>query len=340
MKSRKSVLLLAAAVVLIAVLAGVGAAFLEDRSPKELPVRTTGSDASASAPASAPATTEPDVDFSGTVELNGVRYRLNTSLQAILFLGVDDGGGFVPGVAPGEGRRADTIFLFLLDDQSKTNRLLAISRDTIADVDVYQANGDYAYTAPTHINMQYYYGDSSSRSCFLMKRSISRLLYGMRIDGCLSMNAQGIITIVDELGGLTVTMPEDFTDIDPRYQAGAELTLTGAETEHLLRYRDLSSHGSNEDRVERQIRLIKSLVERLQAGMSAERLKQLLASAGDEVCSDLDAETLKKLVSYRLDSQTLTLPGEIVAGADHDEFHLDESALRRLLIELFYQPTE
>ena len=332
MKSRKSVLLLAAAVVLIAVLAGVGAAFLEDRSPKELPVRTTGSDASASAPASAPATTEPDVDFSGTVELDGVRYRLNTSLQAILFLGVDDGGGFVPGVAPGEGRRADTIFLFLLDDQSKTNRLLAISRDTIADVDVYQANGDYAYTAPTHINMQYYYGDSPSRSCFLMKRSISRLLYGM--------NAQGIVTIVDELGGLTVTMPEDYTDIDPRYQAGAELTLTGAETEHLLRYRDLSSHGSNEDRVERQVRLIKSLVERLQAGMSAERLKQLLASAGDEVCSDLDAETLKKLVSYRLDPQTLTLPGEVVAGADHDEFHLDEPALRRLLIELFYQPTE
>ena len=124
MKSRKSVLLLAAAVVLIAVLAGVGAAFLEDRSPKELPVRTTGSDASASAPASAPATTEPDVDFSGTVELDGVRYRLNTSLQAILFLGVDDGGGFVPGVAPGEGRRADTIFLFLLDDQSKTTLFL------------------------------------------------------------------------------------------------------------------------------------------------------------------------------------------------------------------------
>lgn len=331
---------MAAVVVLLAILAGVGAAFLDGGSTRQLHRPSDEATASADPGASTPATTAEEVDFSGTVELDGVLYRLNSSLQTILFLGVDDGGGFVPGVAPGEGRRADTIFLLLLDDRSRQIRLVAISRDTITDVDVYQVNGDYAYTAPNHVNMQYYFGDSSTRSCFLMKRTISRLLYGMRIDGCLSLNAEAIVTIVDELGGLTITMPEDYTDIDPRYQAGAELTLNGTETEHLLRYRDLSSHGSNEDRVERQVRLIKALVERLQASMGGERLKQLLESAGDDVCSDLDAETLKKLVSYKLDPQTLTLPGTVVAGEDHDEFHVDESALRRLLIELFYQPVE
>ena len=340
MKSNKSILLLAAAVVLLAILAGVSAALL---SREDAPLRNTSGESSSEIPvpgSTAVPTTEPDEDWGNTVEIDGVMYRLNPELETVLFLGADDGGTAAPGVAPGEGRRADTILVLLLNNREKEIRLLAVSRDTIADVDVYAANGDYAYTAPTHINMQYFYGDSPSRSCFLMKRAVSRLLYGIRMDGCLALNAQGIVTIVDFLGGLAVTMPEDYTQIDPRYQAGASLTLTGEETERLLRFRDTSVHGSNEDRVQRQVRLIKALVEKLRKNTGASRLKELLDAAEGDVCSDLDAETLKKLVSYRLNPETLTLPGIPVEGTNHDEFHVDEAALRKLVIELFYQPVE
>lgn len=331
MKSPKT-LYLVLTVVLLAVLAGVGAALLSG-------VGTRGNTLPAD-DSSMPGTTEADVDWGSTIEQDGVTYRLNPDLQTILFLGADDGGTSLPGVAPGEGRRADTILLLILNNQNQEIRLLAISRDTIADVDVYDPNGDYAFTAPNHINMQYFYGDSAARSCYLMKRSVSRLLYGMRMDGSLALNAAGIVTIVDELGGLTVTMPDDYTEIDPRYKAGEKLTLTGEEAEHLIRYRDLSTHGSNEDRVERQVRLIHSLVAKLQASTGLKRLEDLLDSAGDDVYTDLDAETLNKLLSYRLISDTLTLPGSVVAGEAHDEFHVDESELRKLLIELYYQPVE
>ena len=341
MKSIKSPLLLAGTVLLLAALAGAGIAFLGgEESPVGETILVTGGTGADISDSSAVETTKADVDWGSTVEVDGVRYRLNSDLQTVLFLGVDDGSETLPGTAPGEGRRADTIFLLLMDDSNRQIKLLAISRDTIADVDVYDVNGDYAYTAPTHINMQYFYGDSSSRSCFLMKRAVSRLLYGMRMDGCLSLNAKGIVSIVDNLGGLTVTMPDDYTEIDPRYQAGAKLTLTGSETEHLLRHRDTDVHGSNEDRVERQVRLIKALVEKLQSSTSAGKLEDLLDSAGKEVCSDLDAETLKKLVTYRLDPETMTLPGTVAEGTNHDEFHVDEAALRALLIALFYQPIE
>ena len=338
MKSRKT-LFLAIAVVLLAVLLGVGAALLVGENTRE---NTQGNTQGNTLPtdSSVPGTTEADVDWSTTVEQDGVLYRLNPDLQTVLFLGADDGGATLPGVAPGEGRRADAIFLLLLDNAKQEIRLLAISRDTIADIDVYDPNGDYAFTVPNHITMQYFYGDSAARSCYLMKRAVSRLLYGMRIDGSLALNANGIVTIVDQLGGLTVTMPEDYTQIDPRYQAGVQLTLTGSEAERLMRYRDTSAHGSNEDRVERQVRLIKALVTKLQANTGLRRLEELLKSAGDDVCSDLDAETLKKLVSYRLNPDTLTLPGNVVVGEEHDEFYVDDSALRKLLIELYYQPVE
>lgn len=331
MKSRKT-LYLVIAVVLLAVIVGAGAALLSGGGSRENPLPTGGS--------SVPETTEEDVDWSSTIEQDGIMYRLNPDLQTVLFLGADDGGTTLPGVAPGEGRRADTVFLLLLDNKKQEIRLLAISRDTITDVDVYDPNGDYAFTSPTHIAMQYFYGDSAARSCYLMKRTVSRLLYGMRIDGSLALNANGIVAVVDELGGLTITMPDDYTEIDPRYKAGEKLTLTGKEAEHLLRYRDLFSHGSNEERVERQVRLMNALFTKLQASTGLRQLEDLLKSAGDDVCSDLDVETLNKLLSYRLNSDTLTLPGNVVEGEAHDEFYVDESALRKLLIELFYQPVK
>ena len=332
MRLNKSIVRISVMVLLLAVAVGVCVAVLQET--ENMPVTS----APRSTEDTIPETTEADVDWSRTVEQNGVLYQLNPSLKTILFLGADQGGTVLPGLAPGEGRRADTIFLLLLDQEKQETTLLAISRDTITNVDAYDVNGDYTYTAPTHINMQYFYGDSSARSCFLMKRTVSRLLYDMRIDGCFSLNAEGIVSIVNELGGITITMPADYTEIDPRYQEGAKLTLNGKETEHLLRHRDTSESGSNEQRVDRQVCLLKSLVQELQKNAGVQRMEELLRSAGDDVYSDLDAETLKMLLSYRLNPESYSLPGSVVEGEDHDEFHVDESALRKLLIELFYQP--
>lgn len=335
MKSHKGAWIAAAAALLLAIVAGTIAALCSGTADPAGP--STGNpsvDSSLSGE-------EREADWGKTILVDGTVYRLNSSLRTILFLGVDDGESVASGIAPGEGRRADTIVLLLLDDAAKETTLLSISRDTIVDVDAYNQNGDYAYSAPSHINMQYYFGDSPSRSCYLMKRTVSRLLYGIQIDGCFSLTAEGIVTVVDQLGGISVTMPEDYTDVDPRYEAGAQLTLDGREADRLFRYRDTRVVGSNEARAERQIRLMTSLFQELQSATSLSRLESLLEAAGEDVCSDLDAETLKKLLTYRMNPASRTLPGTVVSGDDgHDEFHVDEAALRKLLIELFYQPVE
>lgn len=330
MKSTKGLWIFAAAVLVLAVLAGGALALWGGGSSREPVPASTEEDH----------TLETDPDWGNTVEDGGVTYRLNTDLTTVLFLGTDDGGGDLPGLAPGEGRRADTILLLLLDNKTQQTRLVSISRDTMTEVEVYSQNGDYAYTTDTHLNMQYYYGDSSMRSCYLMKKAVSRLLYGIRIDGCLSLTAQGIVAVVDSLGGLQLTMPEDYTAIDPRYTKGAVLTLTGEEAERLLRYRDITVGGSNESRVERQLRIMETLFETLHGKIGLGRLEQILEEAGDEVYTDLEAETLKKLTSYNLDKTTYSLPGTVVEGEDHDEFHVDDAALRKLLISLFYRPVE
>ena len=327
MKSHKAIWTLVVLLLIAAMAAGAIFA-LADTGESVLPESETGSE-----------TISSEEEWGSTIIENGVTYRLDPALKTVLFLGVDDGGSRSETIA-GSGGRADTVMVLILNDEKKTVTLLSISRDTMTEVDAYGTDGSYAYSSVTHINMQYAYGDSPARSAYLMKKTVSELLYGTRIDGYLSLESKGIREAVDALGGLRLTMPEDYSDIDPKYEKGVDVILSGEETERLLRYRDTRTVGSNETRVERHLRLIEAVFRELGGRIGVTKLREIMDAAGDAISSDLDAETLKKLASYSLEEEVFTLPGTVREGEDHDEFYVDETALRKLLIGLFYKPTE
>lgn len=281
-----------------------------------------------------------DTDWSGTVIYNDIEYRRRTDISTILFLGIDDTETVeAQGIEVGNRGRADAIMLFILDKTAKTTQALAVSRNTMTEVDVYKGNGDLAYSGVMQINMQYAYGDSPTRCNYLVKRTLSELLYDTRIDGCMSMTMEGIAVIVDEMGGITLTMPEDYTDIDPSYTAGATVTLDGAAAERFIRYRDINIIGSAEDRLERHSWLIHTMFRQLkERGNMEEQLERMLEAAEDYIESDVDAETLKLLADYTLLDETVKVPGTNVMGKLHSEYYIDEDALRELILELFYEP--
>ena len=291
-----------------------------------------------------PAFTDSDVDsdWGGTVILDGKTYRRRTDLESILFLGIDDTKIVeAEGIQVGNRGRADAVVLFILDKTAKTTQALAISRNTMTEVDVYKGNGDLAYSGVMQLNMQYAFGDSPARSNFLMKRTVSELLYNTRIDGCLSMTMEGIAVIVDGMGGITITLPEDYTDIDESYTAGTTVTLDGAAAERFVRYRDISVRGSAEDRLERQSWFVHTLFRQMkEQGDLEERLDWMLETAEEYIESDVEAETIKRLATYQMLDETVKVPGTNVADRVHDEYYVDEEALRALIVELFYEPAE
>lgn len=295
-------------------------------------------------PTPTPQTTLPPArtgsDWQSTVTFNGVDYQRRRNLKTVLLLGVDN-ADIVPGVGDliGNNGRADAIMLFILDPDSETTQTLSVSRDTITDVDVYKGNGDYDCTIPSQITMQYAYGNSDLRSCFLMKRTVSRLLYNVPIDACLALKMDGIPTVVEELGGITLTFPEDYSYIDPAYRAGAQVTLDGPAAERFVRFRDITVSGTAEQRLGRQTWFMHEMFSQLKAkGNMEDTLEDLLDAAEDFIQSDVDAETLKMLADYTMLDETCKVPGASVAGEFHDEYHVDEEALQGMVIQLFYEP--
>lgn len=279
--------------------------------------------------------------LAGVIEYNGVQYRRRTDVKTMLFLGVDNTytSEFGDGVVGNNGR-SDAIMVFITDTKTKTTELLTISRDTITEVDVYDGLGELQYSNPMQITLQYSFGNSPKRSCFLAQRTVSELLYDARIDGYFSLTMDGIPVIVEEMGGITVTLPEDYSYIDPAYTKGATVQLDGAAAERFVRYRDINEFGSNEVRNQRQSWFVTEMFRQMKGNSDLEdTLEKILDVADDYIETDLDGDTLKLIATSSI-VETYKVPGEVRQGELHNEYYVDEEGLRELVIQLFYRPVE
>lgn len=270
-----------------------------------------------------------------TLLRDGAAYRRNTALKTILLLGIDQSEEDRTYLLGGGGH-SDAIMLLILDEDSQTMKLLEISRDSMVDVDVYNQRDEYLYTGQMQLTLQYSVGSSMSRSNWLMKNKVSELLCGVPVDFALSLAMDGIAPAVDALGGITLTFEEDYTEIDPAFEQGAEVLLDGALAYKFVHDRDIEVLGSNDDRMERHAQVLRAIAGQM-ACVTTDQIDQLMDAAGPYLETDLDLDTLYALRSYTLDEELLKAPGGTQAGKAHDEYYLDEGALQAMVLELFYR---
>ena len=262
--------------------------------------------------------------------VDGIAYERDSSIKSYLFLGVDDAG--LDYSTFGGGGRTDTIMLLVKNGEEI--RILEISRDTMTEVDIYDAKGRYMSSGVMQINMQYAYGDSPRRSAYLTKQTVSELLGGINISGAIALNMSGIAPIVDAMGGVDVRMEEDCSYINPDYTLGAEVHMDGAQAERFIRWRDTSESGSNEGRMSRHTWFVRQMLQQA----DEDTVSTLLEVADPYLNTDLTVDELMSLYECHL-VETFRLPGESREGDLHDEFYVDEEALRELELKLFYTPT-
>lgn len=281
-------------------------------------------------------------ESSSHITYQGKKYEYNANLRTLLFLGVDKDEEVTVKETTGRSGQSDCIILLVLDTEEKTTTLLEISRDTMADVKIYGLEGDYLSTETAQIATQYAYGDGEMRSCQLSREAVSTLLYDIPINDYLSLNMAGIAPITDQIGGVEITIPEDYTAIDPAFVQGSTIVLNGELSEKYIRSRDTDVLGSNNQRMERQTQFIQALLAKVQASEdNGNSMMQQFWSAGRSyITTDLSMDMMEKLSSYSMDPEILTVPGEVRAGEEHDEFYVDDEALQKMIIEIFYKEAD
>ena len=273
------------------------------------------------------------------VTYQGEKYVYNEDLVSILFLGVDK-EAFEEGGTVGDGKagQADALFLLVLDTKTGKSRLIAISRDTMTDVNVYSDLGNFIGTEKLQLCLAYTYGDGKEKSCENTVRAVSRLFYGMPVAAYAALDLDAIAVLTDAVGGVEVTVTKDLTIQDPSLKEGERKVLS-----RLVEEKEATAD-ANSDRIERQKQYLAAF-----GGKAAEQFRKnplflltLYQKIKDFSVTNLSAAEVTYLGTLLFrggfqDAGILSIKGEASMGETYAEFHVDEQAMYEMVLEVFYR---
>ncbi|HET9662530.1 MAG TPA: LCP family protein [Thermomicrobiales bacterium] len=219
-----------------------------------------------------------------------------TEPMTILIMGVDAR----PGAAIDIGVRPDALMVLRLDPATGACKGLAIPRDSLAELPGY---------GETKINHALMLGGIP------YEELVVELYLGIDIDHYALIDFTGFEDLVDAVGGITITVPENLAS--PAVPAGTH-TIDGETALRHARYRG----GPDGDfgRIQRQQEIMRALIASAGGKDLLTEANRLLPPLQDHVRTDLSLEQLVSLARYYQSNcsatgMTLdTIPGEVVYG--------------------------
>lgn len=226
------------------------------------------------------------------VEMREESIEVETATQPISFvlLGVDTGTAEEERTETG---RSDTIIVCTVNPNTKTTTLLSIPRDSYAEIvgysDVYDYYGDYY----DKMNHAYAFGGTE------MSINTVQEFLNIPIDYYVEVNFDGLVDIVDAVGGIEITSPLTFDFYGPQFIEGQTQTLTGYDALQFSRMRKQDPEGDL-GRQKRQQMVIKAILDKVLTMGTVVNYKNILSTLEDNVQLNMSLDEIISVASgYR-----------------------------------------
>ncbi len=279
------------------------------------------------------------------ITYKGESYRYNESVVSLLFMGVDKtdiqtDGGY------GKNGQADSLFLATLDTDSGAVKIIPLSRESMVDINLYDADGKFIGAENRQLCLAYAYGATAEEGCENTCRSVGRLLYGMPIDGYIAIDFDGVKTLNKAVGGVKVTLPEDlkiYTGKTVRIlAAGQTVTLDDSTVIPYIQQRGDDLEANNR-RMQRQKDFLNEFIRIAAKNIKGNftLLEKYYNAAKPYAVSDLTLSEITYLASTylvggQLAIEYLPVTGESKLEGEHVAFHADETSLYEAVLAAFY----
>lgn len=267
-------------------------------------------------------------------------YFPRQDITTILLLGIDRYGPVVDSETYNNRGAADMVMVVILDHAGEECRVLQLNRDTMVTMPVLGIGGRQAGTYYGQLALAHTYGSGLADSCENTAQTVSDLLYGITLDHYAAMNMDAIPILNDAVGGVTVTVTEDFSAVDPTIQRG-EMTLMGQQSIHFVRTRKNVGDQLNLSRIQRQKEYVDGFVEAFTAARQKDShlILDTYEAVSDYLVTNLSANSLSGIIdrySHYPIVEVVSPEGENVMGEEYFEFYVNQQSLDDLILRLFY----
>lgn len=279
------------------------------------------------------------------ISYNGKEYIRKSDVESYLIMGIDREGKAVSTGTYIGGGQADLQLLIVVDNEEKSYSVLHINRDTITKVDVLGVFGDIVGWSNEQIALAHGYGEGMEDSCENAVRAVSNLLHDAEITGYAAVNMDAIAICNDMVGGITVTIEDDFSQMDKTLIKGETITLKGEQSLHYVRGRMTVGDGTNVARMRRQKKYMNGFAEKLRQKTDEDMgfVVEMYDAVQPYTVTDISGKTVSRLAKKCQDYHSngiITIAGETKIGKnfikEHEEFYPDEDSLMQTALKLFY----
>ncbi|PIQ24341.1 hypothetical protein COW36_24120 [bacterium (Candidatus Blackallbacteria) CG17_big_fil_post_rev_8_21_14_2_50_48_46] len=229
--------------------------------------------------------------------------------------------------------RTDTIMLVSLDPNRGDVSILSIPRDTRALLTGHHYD---------KINAAMVYGGVD-----LVKSTVSDLT-GVPIDYYMALKVDGLINMVDIIGGIKIYVDKDMYYVDETAHLGINIhkgwkRMSGEQAHQYVRFRkdELGDIG----RVQRQQKFIKAVLDQMLVPTSWIKIPELLSRLNENIETDIPNEMLGQIARFGMSSnkdkiRMVMLPGGFSGSAYQASYWLvNYEAAREVITELFPEST-
>lgn len=209
----------------------------------------------------------------------------NKKAFSVLLLGVDTGA-----LGRNEQGRSDTILVAVIDPKKEETVLLSLPRDTYTEI--------AGYGEMDKLNHAYAFGGPE-----MAKASVEKLL-DIPINYYVSINMEGIESLVDQVGGVEIENRNAFTYDGTEFPEGVQ-KLKGTEALKYVRMRYDDPEGDY-GRQARQRQLIQAIAKQILSINGLIDYQDILSCMKDNVSTNLTFDEMKLLLTdYRPALQTI-----------------------------------
>ena len=281
----------------------------------------------------------------GSVIWEGKRYKKTPGVAVILVAGIDREQDAQQGVGTSRyrnGGQADFLLLLAVDQTHRQIHQLQIDRDAMTAVSVLSVYGQETGTRVMQICLAHSYGANREENARYTLKAVRGLMNGIDIDDYYMLDYGAVPVLNDALGGISVTVPDDMTSVNPLWSKDSVVTLAGDEAETFVRTRKTIGEGTNEERMRRQNTFMQSAVSALREKLAqrAEFGGRLVASLRDHVTTNMSDQRLLEIIQTASGYEVLPveyLDGKYEIGeSGYMEFYAEEDSAERWIMQHLY----
>ena len=279
-----------------------------------------------------------------TIVYKDETYVRKGNLETYLIAGIDSSGK-VQEVTEYDGTgQCDALEVIVRDRSTDQCKLLAIDRNTITAVKSLDNDGTYLATTDIQLSLAHAMGFDQTVRAENTVDAVSHLLGDQKIDGYAMVNVSAVQVVNDMVGGVTVTIEDDFSQRDPSLKMGETVTLMGEHAENYVRGRMDVADGSNQNRMQRQSSYEEAFLPAFQAKCNENNKfpLEVYHALEDYMTTNISAKKfcrLAILLSDDTDDEKVSISGTY--GVDEEDnwqtFTPDEDSLQEAILELFYE---